>query len=714
MARRRPGGITRNLSIATRVALLIVLVAIVSLAITAAIGLQRGSDLVDEVLRERLETVAASRGDEVERAMRGLRSRALALAASPATAEAIAAFSAATAELDEPPVTPEIEDRVTQYYADVVAPHLEEVRGTPVSLPSLIPATDAALRLQDAWVAVDDDVDDPALVDDVGDGTTWSAVHAALHPAYRQIVQAGGFTDLQFVSASDERIVYTVDKGIDLGTSLAVGPHSGGVLASLVAEIRRDPRPGTALVGDFSRPSATGDRPVGVVASPVFLDGQFEGVVALQFDATELTAIMTDDGDWSQFGDTAQAYVISSDGTMRSDARGFIEDPAEYLASPTSSLTDDQARAMAALDTTVVFNPVDPQLVTSVGAADAATINARSPIGLEVVAAHRALDIDGLSWTAVAEVGRTEVNAPLRGYARDLLIAMAVFVVLVTFLAVAWATRLVAPLRIVSQRLRTARQRGTAIGDEASEELRPSAPKEFLDLASDIDVMLERLDQRQRDIDRRTAERMALLRQFLPTRVLRRAEAGEQDVIDQADNATVAVIVIRGLGDLVRESARDHARDLLDLVVDELDDIAQRHGLERIRLSGDAYHAVAGASRPVLDHAPRAVAFALDVRTAIEHLVDDADAPLATSAGIASGRVVLGLTSGARLVYDGWGPAVDRATELARTAAVHEVLVDVDVRSHLPAGFSVGDEPARHDERAVAVIGMAAPTGGGT
>ncbi len=686
---RGPGRVARRLSVSTRVALVIVGVAIACLAATALVGVVRGTALAESALETRLSTITAARSDDLLRHLDGLRSRLGAEAASPATADAIGDFAAAMDELAAEPVSRAQVDELTDFYVDVVAPPLAEVRGDAVSQSSLLPVTDAAVRLQTTWT-ITEEGENPALVDDAGDGTTWSAVNAAFHPAYRKFAAQAGFDDMWLVDA-DNRIVYSVNKGIDLGTSLEVGPHSGGVLAAAVADVAADPQPGQVVIGDLGLSTTAGGQPIGVVASPVFDGDRFVGVVAGSYDGAILTDIMTDDADFSDLGATGQSYLAAADATMRSDDRLFLEDPDAWEDAASAFLTSEQVGSIQALGTTVTLAPVDEQLVQAAG--DAPGIEqARGPTGEEVVAAHRALPLDGLDWVAVTQLDRAEAEAPLGTFVQNLLITMALFVAAVTFVGVAWANRFTHPLRAASQRLRLARLHGGLVAQDAGAiDLVSDAPREYLELSRDIELMLARLDQRHREVQQRADERIALLRQFLPASVVHRAEAGEQDVVDQVSNATVAVVVLRGLGDLVRGGDKEETRDLLARLVDDLDALALAHGLDRLRLGGDSYHAVAGASRPLLDHAPRAAHFALDVRELVADLDDHGAGTLAVGVGLASGPVTVGLTSGARLVFDGWGPTVDRAGKLARAAAAGHVLTDEATTRRLPDVFTTTD-----------------------
>jgi len=150
-------------------------------------------------------------------------------------------------------------------------------------------------------------------------------------------------------------------------------------------------------------------------------------------------------------------------------------------------------------------------------------------------------------------------------------------------------------------------------------------------------------------------------------------------------------VVIRGLGSLLSVDAGEEARDLLDRFVEEADALAKRRGVERIRLTGDAYFAACGTVRPHIDHAARAVMFALDVRDLVDDLVGDDDRGLSMSAGIDSGPITVGLTGGSGLVYDAWGATLQSAADLARRAEPGEVIVSATARGPLPSNLVIED-----------------------
>jgi class 3 adenylate cyclase len=269
-----------------------------------------------------------------------------------------------------------------------------------------------------------------------------------------------------------------------------------------------------------------------------------------------------------------------------------------------------------------------------------------------------------------------------------MLFTIALFIVAVTFVTVRWSDRLVAPIRAIAARLRSVRTDGVADPGEVA--LRRRGPLEYEELADNVDQMLVRLRDRQSVVAARSAERTSLLRQFLPAAIARRSEEGDGEVLDHVRNASVVVLTVDGFGGLVGDRPDQEVRDLLADLVDEVDALASASGLERIKLVGSMYYAVCGVSRPFLDHAVRAVGFALASRELVAAVGPDG---LRLSAGVAAGPVSVGLAARSALVYDVWGDTVSSAENLARRAPAGSVAVGDTVRSQLPTEYVLADDP---------------------
>ncbi|MDH4077125.1 MAG: adenylate/guanylate cyclase domain-containing protein [Acidimicrobiia bacterium] len=685
------------MSVATRLALVALLVTLISLGVTAVAGLRRGNQLADSLIESRLATISASRGDEIERYVASVRTAIAALAASPGAVDAIERLGAAYDRLSTPSLTTTEVSDLSKYYVETVVPELQTVRGTQVGLSALLPTQPSAARLQAAYSVprrgIGGQMSDPVLVVDAGDGSAYSEVHSTIHPTYGPIAFQSGLDDLFLVDARNNSIVYSVKKRVDFGTSLEVGPLSGSALANLITTIGDDPRPGSTQLVDFAPYAPIADRPLAFVASPVIEPGGgLVGYVVGALSTTAFDSILTADEQWTDLGDTGETYLAGQEGTMRTIARPFVEQRRAFLAEPdadsgtTSNLTDDQRRRMTATGTTALVQTVNRRVLAAAsnGPGVTATVNYQ---GLDVVTSFRPLQIDGVDWVVFTDVGADESALPVEGYARDLLFAIAIFVVVVTFIVVRWAEKIIAPVRIIAGRLRVVRSGSVAADTEL--ELPSTCPDEYLAMSHIIDDMLRQLDDRQADITARADERAALLRQFLPLAVAQRTEQGAGDVLDHVDDATVVVLALHGLGRLLDELDVPNVRQVLGHVVDELDALANDCGLERARVNGDGYVAVCGVTRPYLDHAQRSVAFALEGRRLVAELASELGNSIDISGGVDSGPVSVGLTGRGGLVYDAWGTAVSGASELARRSPPGAIMVSATVRSRLPDDVEV-------------------------
>ena len=678
----------KNISLASRLALVALAVTLGSLAATATVGLQRGSELADGIADDRLVSIAAARTDEIELALTALRREVAALAVSPAVREAVTLLAAAHAELAATEPSPAAAARVTEHYVTSVVPRLEQIRSSTVGVSFLIPDDPAAVHLQLAYTVPGDDVTiDASLILDPGDGSTYSTIHPTVHQTAGQIALTSGFDDLYLIGADRKTIVYSLRKRIDFATSLEVGPHSGSALARLVDDVATDPRAGARLT-DFSAYTPAEDQPTAFVASAI-VDDQDEvvGYLAGALSVGLVDRLLGGARSWRGFGDTGDAYLVGPDGTMRSTVRRFQESAPTFLATTPETgvgqLSDSERRRMAETGTTALVQTANRRLLTDAqgGPVVADATNFR---GEEVRTATRPVDVDDLDWVMFVEVGRDELDRPVAEYARRLLFTVALFVVAVTFIAVRWADRLVSPIRTIARRLRDVRH---------DDLLAPGAPStrgdgavEYERLTEHVEQMLQTLQERRAAVVARNAERADLVRQFLPTVVARRREEGDGQALDHVRNASVTLLVLDGIGTLVGELDDQHVRDLLAEIVDEVDALAADLGLERVKATGTTYYAVCGVSRPLLDHAPRSVTFALGARDLVREL---SGGRLTMRAGIHSGPLTVGLTTRGALVYDVWGATVNEADRLARSAPTEGVMVSGSVREQLPAEFVV-------------------------
>jgi class 3 adenylate cyclase len=120
-------------------------------------------------------------------------------------------------------------------------------------------------------------------------------------------------------------------------------------------------------------------------------------------------------------------------------------------------------------------------------------------------------------------------------------------------------------------------------------------------------------------------------------------------------------------------------------VFSAFDDLARRHGLEKIKTIGDAYMVVAGVPEPRADHAEAMAEMALDMQAGLGRLCEPLGLDLAIRVGMASGPVIAGVIGRDKFSYDLWGDTVNTASRMEShslpgriqvTAATYERLHD--------------------------------------
>ena len=179
-----------------------------------------------------------------------------------------------------------------------------------------------------------------------------------------------------------------------------------------------------------------------------------------------------------------------------------------------------------------------------------------------------------------------------------------------------------------------------------------------------------------------------LVENMLPKRIATRLREG-MEIADRLPDVTVLFADLVGFTPLSSELAPDRLVALLDELFSRFDDLADRHGLEKIKTIGDAYMAVAGASARKPDDAKRAVALGLDMLAAVTEFRAEADLQLELRVGINSGPVVAGVIGRARYSYDLWGDTVNVASRMQSQGVPGAVHVSAATAAELHSAYAL-------------------------
>ncbi|MGC2652044.1 MAG: adenylate/guanylate cyclase domain-containing protein [Mycobacterium sp.] len=180
----------------------------------------------------------------------------------------------------------------------------------------------------------------------------------------------------------------------------------------------------------------------------------------------------------------------------------------------------------------------------------------------------------------------------------------------------------------------------------------------------------------------------SLLANILPASIAEQLKDPDVDIIaDKYDDASILFADIAGFTQ--RASATNPADlvQFLNRLYTELDRLVDRHGLEKIKTSGDSYMVVSGVPTSRPDHLEALANLALDIADTVANLRDPNGRPVPLRIGLAAGSVVAGVVGARRFFYDVWGDAVNVASRMESTDREGRIQVPHDVYERLTHDF---------------------------
>lgn len=179
-----------------------------------------------------------------------------------------------------------------------------------------------------------------------------------------------------------------------------------------------------------------------------------------------------------------------------------------------------------------------------------------------------------------------------------------------------------------------------------------------------------------------------LLSNILPGTIAERLKDPSRTVIaDKYDEASILFADIAGYTKRASDTAPAELVRFLDRLYTGLDALVDRHGLEKIKTSGDSYMVVSGVPIPREDHLEALANLALDIADAVADLKDSAGRDVPLRIGMATGPVVAGVVGATKFFYDVWGDAVNVASRMETTDEEGRIQVPDNIYERLRGSF---------------------------
>jgi class 3 adenylate cyclase len=652
-----------RLSIRSKLMMMMLSVSLVSVATVAFLAFRSGERVLTESVFNHLTSVRASKAYQIESYFENVRAQVATLSIPPAWDESLDA-----------------------YYRDEFLPRLQEnVEGSPV-FETYRPGRPATRYLQHQYVTSNPNpVGEKQSLDDAGDASVYSTVHAEYHPVFRRLVEKFGYYDMFLIDAQTGAIVYSVYKETDYATSLRDGPYSNTNLAAVVDAVRSSPDRGLVRMIDFApyRPSYAA--PAAFIATPIYDGHRHVGILAFQLPVDEINRIMTGNQSWERdgLGKSGETYLVGPDSRMRSISRFLIEDPKGYArALRNSGVPESSVERLLSLGTSILQQEVRTPAARNAMHGKSGTRVVDDYRGVPVLSSFAPLQIPDVSWVILSEIDLAEAYAPTDAFFRRMIVSAVVLMLVVTLLAMLFSASFVRPIRALADGARRVAQGETDVQIESG------SGDEFGELAHSFNDMVASVRTQNELVEAKSRESEDLLTSILPKPVARRLKAGEESIADAYDSVTVLFSDLVGFTQLSRKVTAEESVSLLNELVSSFDEAADEHGVEKIKTIGDNYMAASGLATSHLDHAKRAVDLALEMLGIVRRFSSERRLDLELRIGLHSGPLVAGVIGRNRFLYDLWGETVSTANRMKSEAEPGEVVVTPAVAEALGGLFT--------------------------
>lgn len=288
------------------------------------------------------------------------------------------------------------------------------------------------------------DLGEKHLLDAAADGSSYSKVHAAYHPWFRQFLTERSYYDI-FLLDADGNLVYTVFKELDYATNLNSGEWKDSDLGNAFRAALTNGKAGSISFFDFKPYAPSHGAPASFMSTPLIApDGSLKGVLVFQMPIDRINEVMSAtadevgvageaDGDGAEdkkqsagLGISGQAYIIGSDNLMRNQAR-LEEDP-----------------------TILVQNVSNDAVSAALGGKDGVTV-LDGYRGETVLTAYRPFKFNGVTWAMIVEAELNEVMAPVSQMLVEMLMVGAGLLIAVGLVGVLIARGMATPIRHVTE-----------------------------------------------------------------------------------------------------------------------------------------------------------------------------------------------------------------------------------------------------------------------
>ncbi|WAS94057.1 response regulator [Nannocystis poenicansa] len=166
-----------------------------------------------------------------------------------------------------------------------------------------------------------------------------------------------------------------------------------------------------------------------------------------------------------------------------------------------------------------------------------------------------------------------------------------------------------------------------------------------------------------------------LLLNILPRPIAERLKEGQRTIADVFPDVTVLFADLVGFTRMSEQLPPAELVAMLNRIFSMFDQLAEKHGLEKIKTIGDEYMAASGLPMPRPDHAEAMAEMALDMLAIIERFNAKRNRGVRIRIGLNCGPVTAGIIGTKKFAYDLWGDTVNIASRMESHGIANAVQV---------------------------------------